>query len=406
MREEGGIEETTSSNFNSNSNTSEHEQRLAEYLNSFVTTNSDGDHHKESHKNSQQQQQQRQRQQQKSSFPRVKCCGSSKGLYCDVCQKLLVPRGEWPVAIQNGTLKLPFDLDVILNDRRRSSSGFHAIVLLGASQQQSQSQSQSREEHEEEGQKREKFDINGNDFCRKKRKCVTRLIDVKEGDEIPYYNRRNNNIDIRDKDKQDEVDDTAFLLFPSKHSIPISKVVSKIKKLVVLDCKWTKTSIIQKMPQLQHGSIRHVHLDEQFVPKESYFWRWHNAGSGMCSTLEAIYFAALEVYALTKRNDDFDSSERNDDNNSEISNDGDFDLLPLMWLFAIQRLATVRTAKREGKPDPFTKEGKEYQRALRRTIKGSEKHLRDIEKGKMLKEIHLIENENENKKQKSKESKS
>ena len=58
-----------------------------------------------------------------------------------------------------------------------------------------------------------------------------------------------------------------------------------------------------------------------------------------------------------------------------------------MWLFRIQRSLMMETAKKEGKPDPFTVEGKELQRSLRRTVKGSEKHLRDIENGKKLKKM-------------------
>ncbi len=286
--------------------TSIYEQKLASYLDDFVTN--------------------------KRSYPRVEHCGKSRGLYCEQCHELLIPREDWPLPISNGTLHLPFDLDIILSDRKRSSSGLHAVVLLNAS---------------EEGRKRKKNYDDEEDF----RTTITRLVDTNEGDEIPSY------------DKSD-----TYLLFPSKTSIPLSEAASKIRRLVVLDCKWTKT-VSHNLPQLQN--IQHVHLDKDFRPQESYYWRWHNAGKGMCSTLEAIYFSALQVATEKQLNEE------------EVSN-----LIHIMWLFAIQRSATIDTARREGKPDPFSVEGKERQRNLRRTIKGSEKHLKDIEMGKRLKRIH------------------
>ena len=63
-----------------------------------------------------------------------------------------------------------------------------------------------------------------------------------------------------------------------------------------------------------------------------------------------------------------------------------------MWLFGIQRAATAKGARREGKPAPFSKGGKDVQRDLRRTEKGSEKHLRDIEMGRRLKEEAKVKN--------------
>ena len=90
----------------------------------------------------------------------------------------------------------------------------------------------------------------------------------------------------------------------------------------------------------------------------------------MVSTLEAIYFAALEV---APHKDDFGQDRMEA-------------LIHLMWLFGMQRAATAQGAKREGKPLPFSKDGKDMQRDLRRTEKGSEKHLQDIENGRRLKE--------------------
>jgi len=66
----------------------------------------------------------------KRSYPRIHCCGSSKSLYCTECQRLLIPKSEWPPSLLDGHLQLPFDLDIILNDRKKSATGFHAVVLL------------------------------------------------------------------------------------------------------------------------------------------------------------------------------------------------------------------------------------------------------------------------------------
>ena len=271
--------------------------------------------------------------------PRVQCCGKSRGFFCEQCQQLLIPSDQWPETILNGNLNLPFDLDIILSDRKRSSSGLHAVVLLKASED-CRNEQKLKEETVQQGY------VEGKEYH------STMLYDTNDGDEIPSYHQ----------------DDDTFFLFPSKDSVPLSSVASKIKRLIVLDCKWTKT-VTQNLPQLQ--TIQHVHLDGQFVPKESHYWRWHNAGQGMCSTVEAIYFAALQVATEKKLC------------NQEVDN-----LIHIMWLFAIQRASTIETAKREGKPDPFSLEGKERQRNLRRTIKGSEKHLKDIENGKRLKKIH------------------
>ena len=267
-------------------------------------------------------------------FPRVKCCGSSKSLYCSECYNLLVPQESTPLAIQKGHLDLPFDMDIILDDRRRSASGIHAAVLLNASQL-------GRKESLKEG-------------------SSIQIIDAKKGDKLPCYS--------------DEFGDTntgTFVLFPSKSSVPISKVAGKLSRLIVLDCKWTRTGTQQCLPGLV--GIPQVHLE--FPPEESCFWRYHNAGPGMLSTLEAIYFASSEV---------MNHMERFPEANKKA-------LIELMWLFGIQRAAIASSRQCEGKPLPFSAEAKERQRKLRRTEKGSAKHLRDIEQGKKLREMSKSE---------------
>mmetsp|Transcript_7101 Transcript_7101/g.7752 ORF Transcript_7101/g.7752 Transcript_7101/m.7752 type:complete len:396 (+) Transcript_7101:238-1425(+) len=339
----------------------QHEQNLATYLNSFLDN--------------------------PPSYPRVKCCGSSKALYCTACYNLLIPKEYWPNDIQNGNLNIPFDLDILLSDRRRSSSGLHAVVLLQASQNSKMERQKQSEKGQEQQQQEQNEKFTG---------TICTLIDVTAGDQIPHYDTTithaktdPNHQAKKDILKSENHTNNTYILYPSQSSVPISSVSSKINKLIVLDCKWTMTQHLQTLPQLQN--MQHVHLD--YAPKESYFWRWHNAGEGMCSTMEAIYFAALQVQIANRgkhnnrnTNDDYinDEETNNDVNDEERCKR----LVHLMWLFGIQRSATIMTAKSDGKPLPFSVEGKEYQRSLRRTIKGSEKHLRDIENGKRLSKIH------------------
>lgn len=291
----------------------------------------------------------------KQQYPRQKCCGTSRSLYCTECCKLLIEREKWPLSIQSGVLDLPFALDIILSDRRLSATGFHALVLLRSSlaQVHEEGGNNCRVDSDDEGVARDKNeprDLGGSisSFSAEER---VRLFDTEIGETatIPMYD-----------------DQTTFVLFPSDHSIPISSAANAIERLVVLDCKWTKTGTQQNLPQISH--LTQVHLDNP--PTESFFWRWHNAGVGMCSTLEAIYYSALEVSKY--RYQKFDEKKH-------------AAIIDLMWLFGIQRAATALGARRDGKPLPFTKDGKDMQRDLRRTEKGSEKHMRDLENGRKLK---------------------
>jgi hypothetical protein len=199
-----------------------------------------------------------------------------------------------------------------------------------------------------------------------------RLFDLEHGDTLPNYQQQQHG---------------TFVLFPSQTSVPISTVAKNIHRVVVLDCKWTKSSSHQKLSAI--SSLPHVHLNHP--PIESFYWRWHNAGPGMISTLEAIYFAAWEVVvAVAGENENCDKSSSSlSSSRSSSSSSLLLRLLDWMWLFGIQRAATAQGAMQRGKPLPFSRKGKEVQRELRRTEKGSEKHLRDIALGKRLKEQQL-----------------
>ena len=149
---------------------------------------------------------------------------------------------------------------------------------------------------------------------------------------------------------------------------------NKIKKLVVLDCKWSKTSAIKFQSNLMN--LPKVHLSNP--PTQSLFWRWHNSGKGMLSTMEAIYYAAYEVVMV-----ELMSSNLQDDDN-EKSNNQQRRLLDnlkyIMWLFALQRSIITQRSKEEKRITPFSHEGKEQQRKLRRKqIKNPSPNKRTIE---------------------------
>ena len=223
------------------------------------------------------------------SFPpsrkndRVKCCGSSRSLYCPECCRLVIPKKDWPSCLQDHSLQLPFDLHIVLDDHRATATGLHAVALLTNQ---------------------------------------VSLIDVKRGDPIQDY----------------RCADQTYLLFPSPDSVPLS-TVNGIFTLVVLDCKWAKTSLSNSYLSY----LPRVHLSSP--PLESHFWRSHTAGPKCLSTIEAIYYAALE----------------REDNENYIH---------LLWLFALQRAAIqARGLWKDRKGLPFTEVGKEEQRAYRRQRK-------------------------------------
>eukprot|EP00934_Nitzschia_sp_Nitz4_P007402 Nitzschia sp. Nitz4//scaffold4_size323378//206492//207331//NITZ4_000678-RA/size323378-processed-gene-0.366-mRNA-1//-1//CDS//3329553453//7392//frame0 len=177
---------------------------------------------------------------------RVKCCDSSRSLYCTECCRVLIEKQEFPPAIREGRLRFPFDLDIILDvkERKSGSTGIQVVALANALKSCS-----TPERHP-----------------------TVSLYDLKT-QPLPEY---------------DPNEPGLFVLFPDKDSVPISTICPK--KLVVLDIKWTHQKMCSH-PVI--ASLPKVHLDSP--PAQSYFWRWHSAGQGMLSTAEAIYCAAMDV---------------------------------------------------------------------------------------------------------------
>ena len=265
-----------------------------------------------------------------SSHRRVICntCRTSRSLYCPECLKILLPRDQWPEAIRNGKVRLPFGhLDIVLDDRRTSATGVQVATILQSVNAIFESS--------------------------------VSLFDKGKGDVLPSYD--------------DSKEKGVYLLFPCASSEPLSSVLSSgrsLQKLVVLDCKWSRSSVrldpsIAKLPR--------IHLDN--APQHSYYWRWHNAGDGMISTVEAIYFASWQAATALG----WTQKDRHE-------------LVHLLWLFGLQRQHIrhkyeVEAGKSFPSELPFDMDGKEQRRALRR------KHpLRKKQHKERAQELSTIQN--------------
>jgi hypothetical protein len=229
-------------------------------------------------------------------------CKVSQFLYCPTCYEILSPEDNWPESVVNGTFRLPFDLDIVLDDKRNSATSIQLATMI------------------------KKVDSPARDSVV--------VYDCEQNDEIPKY---------------EEGSEGTYLLFPGPSSQPLSSVLSTsgIKKLVVLDCKWSRPSI-RLNPSV--ASLKTVHLDH--APKQSFFWRAHSEGEGMVCTIEAIYFAAWQAAGTLG----WPKAEQHS-------------LVHMMWLFGQQREVIRRryAANSAGKlPNrlPFTEEAKDYQRSL------------------------------------------
>lgn len=223
-----------------------------------------------------------------TTWPRLDCCNSSRSLYCPECARLLVP--DLPTDIPDIFQDLPFAIDIVLDEKERktSATGMHLVALHRAVQEVPAD--------------------------------LVRLF---------YFFREGNSTTIPEYDPE-----TTYVLYPDHDSVPISSV--QIQRLVVLDCKWGKRTVTL------HPNIRgltKVHL--QHPPPCSYFWRYHFAGKGRVSTIEALYVAICEV-ASEKRS-----------------------FLSLLWLFALQRAIVGEKSREEGRLLPFSEEAKERNRLLR-----------------------------------------
>jgi DTW domain len=269
-----------------------------------------------------------------STSKRAFCCNTSRSLYCPECFKVLIPPEEWPPSIRNfRDLELPFAMDIILGrkERRNSSSGIQMMAICHMMKCSATPRNINATEVDDNYNEPQ-----GARFCEQGGAWWKDggFYDVNRGESVPSYPTDSKPI--------------TFVLFPSKKSVPISSVADKIQRLVIMDVKWTRSGIIDLNPSL--SSLTAVHLE--YPPKQSQFWRWHNNGEGMLSTMEAIYFAAMEISAARG----WPQKKREK-------------IIDIMWLFALQRRAIIHQRLRESEettePMPFSVEGKRQQRDFR-----------------------------------------
>jgi len=219
------------------------------------------------------------------------------------------------------------------------------------------------------------------------------LYDLNRGDSLPKYSNPQADENTKTDDNETSNEGT-YVLFPQEgRSVPISRVANKIKRLVVLDIKWTRSYNVKlfsadhhkiNIQQRSHSGgakkynplsplndLPFVHLE--FPPLKSNFWRWHNRGDGMLSTIEAIYFAAREVsVALEQGTRNFGEDETVDDTNRQQTfnlclthDDEEEGFVDILWLFALQRSIIQERNVQEGRPVAFSEEAKALARSLR-----------------------------------------
>ncbi len=268
---------------------------------------------------------------------RVECCGSSQSLYCKFCCRLLVPDELLPPPIslrkrlevnclgrdlgynlenmyddenKHGVkdgrevehpLRIPFDLHIILDDRRGGSTGLHAVALLNERFGKHSVEAKTNTIQEMislDGNKRKRcetktigtksFSTEGMPFIEFSNVAISHdrrlgsiaLIDVKGGDAIPDYHSQSNRAHIKSDSSTTNMDDnsTTFLLFPSPgESVPIKSIADKIKTLVVLDCKWTRSHLSKSRELSCLQKVSTVHSTRiTFLSPKIYFHkpRW------------------------------------------------------------------------------------------------------------------------------------
>ena len=278
--------------------------------------------------------------------PRRSCrkCKKTKMFYCEQCLEIVLPPDERPAGIQD--LRLPFDLDVILDakERRSSSTGIHLAAIWNSFAPSTFSVESLKQElpfsSDNGGEQSRAVGEGPSDVRREKETKSTeasasvRLFHLGR-DRWPNY-------------EETTESDGTYVLFPSDGSVAITSVATSIRRLVVLDCKWTKTAMCYNEAI---KDIRRVHLVNP--PLQSYYWRWHSNqfGTGMLSTIEAVYFAAWEVATAVH----LDWPRKQTEN-----------LVHLLWLFAMQRAIIAQRSIEEDRLLPFSDEGKSYQRSLRK----------------------------------------
>jgi DTW domain len=318
---------------------------------------------------------------QQQPWPRVFCCNSSRSLYCPECCQILIPQKDWPSDIRNGTLALPFDVDIILHaqERRTSSSGLHLVAISSAMSKDTKLINRDPTTISETADHVSSMDQQLKSLALEETAIDRDLLDETPQQQLPLqatHDTVSKTVRLYDlqRDAWPQYDDDAagdnsintYVLYPSKDSMAITDVPEPVHKLIVLDCKWGYTAV-RRNPSIVH--FRNVHLASP--PAESQFWRWHTAGKGMLSTAEAVYYAAWEVASTCTRSNQSNVTGQHSHPSDypprlEWSAQQRQRLVQFMWLFSLQRSAITKRSIAEERPLPFSEQGKAYQRELRR----------------------------------------
>lgn len=358
---------------------------------------------------------------------RVYCCKTSRSLYCPECCRVLVPKEFWPRRFisqqsnNNGQqrvgLSFPFNfMDIVLGvkERRTSSTGIQMMCISNMIAEAAKSSSKNTRSHQDQQEgfhceiSENKIEsptttgcehddsnrgIDGTNGCEWWKNI--KLYDLNRGDTLPQYSTNMDTRKVADGNNEAAKDDEGgtYVLFPQEgKSVPISTVANKIKRLVVLDIKWTRSNNVQTFSADHHKinasqpseggggksynplaplkDLPFVHLE--YPPQNSHFWRWHNRGVGMLSTIEAVYFAAREVSVTLQQRQGIGKEEKDDDNSNYLQqgsideSDDDKNYADILWLFALQRSIIQERSLKEGRPVAFSEEAKAMARALRK----------------------------------------
>ena len=163
-----------------------------------------------------------------AGWKRAACPGCKKKcmFYCPFCC-IVVGRPESAVV---PAPRLPISFDIIFKDQQAKSTGIHAKVL-----------------------------------------CPDDVRVVNFPDELPDYDP-----------------DTTVIGYPSEQALTLWDMapseLATVRRVLLIDSAWKKSRGIVQHPKLRQ--LRHVKLHAP--PRESRFWRYHGAGDGCVSTVEAL----------------------------------------------------------------------------------------------------------------------
>ncbi|RLN96036.1 hypothetical protein BBJ28_00020406 [Nothophytophthora sp. Chile5] len=174
-------------------------------------------------------------------------CTSCQRSYKFYCPKCYIPLGV-PEDAAVPTLTLPLQVHVWFQDKVKKSTAPHAKVLAPR-------------------------DVE-----------IIPYPPVNGSDVLPTYTRED-----------------AVVVYPSFESETLDKITVEelrtIRTLVFIDCPWQKAAAIMMDPAI--SSLRCVKLAQP--PQESNFWRYHKAGAGCVSTIEAIKLMLEEYTSAATR---------------------------------------------------------------------------------------------------------